>query len=243
MCTRCSSMICVSCHEADERGLALCPLCRGDEPEGVESANDERPVPFEDPEGDETLSARLGETLKLIILTPAVFYERLRGSQSFATPLIFAYLCIVFGVGLARFWQMSLELPAFQFYMENMAEATQTAPTPMELSPELMRALFLLGVPCEAFIYLMITPLALHLGARLAGAEASLLKSFQVYAWSTGTLLFNLVPVVGGPIAVAMQIFAQFAGLRVVHQLTRGRAALACALPVLLAMFGLAPGG
>ncbi len=236
-CTQCGALMCLDCHGFDEHGMAVCPSCRDKALQDTQSQAEEdaiRPVPLEDTDSERGLAARILETLRLVIINPLEFSVRLLASNSLLRPLIFAYLCIVFGGTLSRIWDVTLELEGYKIFMEAVEKTNETMPSPMELPDRFWTALYVMSVPFEAFFRILMGTAVLHAGSVVAGGKGSLRKSTQVYAYSAGAFVLAMLPMVGMTMAVVVQIFALFAGLQVVHKLTVGRAMAVCSLSFIM---------
>jgi hypothetical protein len=223
--------MCLSCHSSDENGLALCPVCEKVRLLEVGKVEVEQ-IPLEDTSTGRGLGGRVVETVKLLIVNPIELYRRLRSSKSVVYPLVFGYIFACIGLGFGALWQIVFEMPGLEEQRKLVAE--------MGLPEGMADTLMVLTVPFQAIFYLGINALILHLSARLLGGRATAVKSFQIYAYSCGALVLNIVPFVGVFASLFVQLMAQFTGLRVVHGLTLGRALLACAIP--LAMLSVAGG-
>jgi hypothetical protein len=225
-CFECGQALCLECHGADELGLATCPDCRGEDAR----AGQVRPVPLEDPSNTDPFVLRLAQTLKAQVVSPADYYARLAKSDALLTPFVAGYCCLALGLAMSYGYAMLLGGPAHEVLAKIAADVGTSVRT-LELAR-------LLGAPFEALFRIAVYTAVLHFAARIVGGAASLRKTFQIYAYSSVAALFFVIPVVGGIIVLAVQIMAQFAGLRVLHDLSPGRAALACAIPLTLALLG-----
>ena len=219
----CNHPVCLACHDSDEDGLALCPVCKKLKNLEVGHVEVEK-VPLEDVGSERGLRARIIETLKLIVFNPAELYRRMLPSKSLVYPLTFGYVCACIGLGLGAIWQIVFEMPGLEEQREVVAE--------LGLPAGVADVIMVVTVPLQAVFYIVINALILHLSARLVGGRAPAAKTFQLYAYSCGVLLLNVVPMIGVFASLFMQISAQFVGLRIVHKLTLGRAMLACAIPL-----------
>lgn len=226
ICGGCGQLVCTECHDADEIGVAICPAC------GLarDPAKRPRPVPLEDPESAEHLLLRLLRTLKAQVVSPLDFYARLGASRALLTPFVAGYACLVVGLVVSYGYAMVLGGPA-QEVLEKVA-------TDIGTDVDTLAIARLFGVPFEALFRMGLYSAVLHFAARIVGGTATFRKTFQIYAYSSVAALLYLVPVVGSVIVLAVQIMAQFAGIRVLHHLTPGRAALACAIPLAMALLG-----
>ncbi len=237
LCTRCDSPLCLRCHDSDVDGLAVCPDCLDgarapQEGQGAQGASmGLPPVPLEDVRSAQGFFARLLETFRLLALTPVEFFTRLIPSRALLRPLVFGYLCAAFGLLMAIVWQITFDLPG----QEPIREMAREQGIPIAI----VEVAQVISVPFYAVFYLGLNTLVLHLAVRLVGGKAPLRKTFQIFAYSTGALLLNLIPFVGVFLSVFVQISAQFAGLRIIHDLSVGRAMLACIIPMGLVLLGI----
>jgi hypothetical protein len=251
-CAGCGVLICESCHQADARGLARCPVCRqraereaqgaahaallevsgrGErDEEGLAAAAREAmvelpPVPLEDPSSG-GLVRRTLETIKLALLAPPLFYPRVKRSRAWLTPGVFGYMALTVGGEASLAWSLllgnnkALEGPQFDEL------AAQGIPL---VAVKVM--LFLL-VPFAMLLQMAFGAALLHLAAKAVGGRGSVQKSFQLYCWSAAAQLLGLIPFLGAFLMPVAMVFSQLEGVRVLHELSAGRALLAVVIPL-----------
>lgn len=79
-----------------------------------------------------------------------------------------------------------------------------------------------------------------HLMARLAGSKAGFQSTFRMISYASGTMAWGLIPGVGKLVQLVSGSILLYHGFRRVHGLTRGRALLAFAMPVVLGLAAMA---
>jgi hypothetical protein len=105
----------------------------------------------------------------------------------------------------------------------------------------------MLGTTYESLVWIVIAPVflvvAVFFGTALThvclmivgGAKRPFEATFRVYSYVLGAVaLFNLIPCCGWCVGIVWGIVAEIIGLAEVHQIGRGRAAVAVLLPILL---------
>lgn len=243
LCTGCGAMVCSACHNVDDHGLAQCDDClmRAADPGlavGVAEARalpgldaDAAPakVPFEDDTLALPLWRRFGETVRLVLTQPVPFFQRVARSQALGRPFVFGYLCLFVGVALNVLWQMTLGGADAQV-IEAFAKQN-------DMTLEQFQTLQVLAIPFAPLLQLVLGAAMLHAAALLVGGVGTGRQSLQIYAYASACQFLLLIPVLGGMLALGLQVLTHFVGLRVVHGLSAPRAVVGClllTLPLLL---------
>ena len=222
----------------DRDGFAICPPCiertleHGDPAELerllIEVADtpiaDSQPIPLEDGSSPESLVERFLATVQLVLFDPVRFFTRLSGSLAVREPLVFGLVCTLVGMAMAAIWSIVLGGPEDQALKEFAGE--QGVPL------EALKTMRLMLVPLAAVFQLALGTLLLHTAALVAGGSARVRETFQICAYGAAAQLLLAVPVVGVMATLVFQVFVQFIGLRILHGLSPGRAALACVIPM-----------
>lgn len=250
LCTGCGAFICSACHNTDAHGLAECDDClmRAAYPDADPSAagaaaegrtldgadaRDEDAAPPKVPFEDDTLALplwrRFGETVRLVLTQPVPFFQRVARSQALGRPFVFGYLCLFVGVALSVLWQMTLG-GADTEMVKTLAEQNG-------MTLEQLQTAQIIMIPFVPLLQLILGTAMLHAAALLVGGVGTGRQSLQIYAYASACQFFLLIPVLGGMLALGLQVLTHFVGLRVVHGLSTMRAAIGCVLltaPLLL---------
>lgn len=210
-----------------------CPYClapvpaAGGEPRG-EEARPPGGIPFEQRQGLGFFPSLL-ETVSGSLFRPGDFFSRLVPEGPYGTPLL--YLLATAGVGIFSallyqvfFSSLGLFLP-FTGAEERQSEALASVAA-LALLP-LLLAMMVGGL----FIGAAIIHLMLIL---VGGASRSYNATFRALAYAQGAQLFNLIPLCGGLVGAVWQLVISIIALSEVHDISRGKAALAYFLPFLL---------
>ncbi len=192
----------------------------------LDMRGERRPTPYRPAEGGEYCPwedmERLGffqgflSTLREVLFSPTHFYRRMPTRRGVINPLIFALILGVLGGVLGLTWQQVFILRLGQF--PGMA-TTHLVVITIAL-PLIVLAILFLG---SAIIHLCL----MVVGGNRRGFEAT----FRVIAYSWSTQIFALVPFVGSLLIPIYALVIEIVGLREIHRIGTGRAALAVFLP------------
>jgi hypothetical protein len=178
--------------------------------------------PWEDQEALGFLRG-IGQTLKQTLGSPGEFFRRLPRTGGLLTPLLYALIVKTTGTLVSFVWIFLLDSPL----MAKLGLHGNTA------------VLAGLTVPVVLFLSVVIEAAVLH-GSLfvVGGATEDFEATFRVVCYSAGPELINVVPVVGGWISTAWQVYLLVVGLGTVHSIGTGRSVFAVLLPTLIC-FGL----
>jgi hypothetical protein len=161
----------------------------------------------------------LSRTLKESLFTPQEFFYKLPLEGGFLIPLLYALIIETFATLVSYAWAFCLDpswfgttkLPGFWIIVLGVL------------------------VPVLVFLRIMISAFILHISLFLvAAAKRNFEATFRVACYSCGPELFNVVPVVGGAVALVWQLYLVIIGLREVHGITTARSLTAVLLPLIL---------
>ena len=202
----------------------------GEPPPGTTPAP---PLPWEDRQRLGFLNA-LVETIKLLVTAPGDAFRRVREKGDFASPLLFAVLVGWVMAVIGQIWRL-------------MFHGTLISLLPMEMRHQLGPMLagsalgFVVAViltPIFIIVGLFIWSGIVHLFLMLVGgtnqSTAGFEGTFRVTAYSEVANLAQIVPFVGGLIAVVWIIVLQSIGLATLHRTSQGKAAAAVLIPLAL---------
>ena len=190
--------------------------------------------------------------VKGAIADPINFFSRVSSGRGWLRPWVFALIVssIVFLISAA--YQMGFQALAAG------AEIGGSLGDPLgalaflsayPLSAWALIAFAVIGVPVGTTAGLLMQAGLYHLCLMLLGsARREFTATFRVACYSMTPQLFQILPLIGGPIAWMWQTALAIIGVKVVHRTSYGRSALAVFLPMILCcgvfvLIGLAVGG
>jgi hypothetical protein len=178
----------------------------------------DRYCPWEDQDKIGFLEGLL-RTLKESLFTPHEFFYKLPVEGGFFIPLLYALIIETFATLVSYAWAFSLD--------RSWLGTTKLSGF----------WIIILGVlvPILVFLRIIVSAFVLHVALFLvAAAKRNFEATFRVACYSCGPELFNVVPVVGGAVALVWQLYLVTIGLREVHGITTGRSLTAVLLPMIL---------
>jgi hypothetical protein len=191
------------------------------------------PLPWED-------RARLGflpallETIKLLVTAPGEAYRRTREKGDYVSPLLFA---LIIGWAMAIVGQIWSTLFQSTWISMMPAEFREQFGAMMATSVVgfVMTAIFApILIVIVLFIWSAIVHLFLSLVSGTSGSAAGFEGTFRGVSYAQVASLAQVVPVVGGMIALVWGIVLEVIGLATLHKTTTGKAAAGVLLPVAL---------
>jgi hypothetical protein len=81
-----------------------------------------------------------------------------------------------------------------------------------------------------------ITAIAWHVPLKILGAKGNFEGTVRAVAYNSGAQIWHLIPVAGSIVAVVMGTVLNYHAFRNVHSMSKGRAAFAAALPLVMAV-------
>jgi len=188
------------------------------------------PIPWEDP-------ARIGffdrfvETVKLLATAPAEAFARMPTVGGIGKPLTFAIIVGWIGIAVYALWMLlfgGMSLPFMDRSQLGEAGAMFGLSTGFTIMLIVLAPIFvIIGVFLQAAI--------LHLMLMLVGgANHGFEATTRVCSYTQAAQLAQIIPFCGGLISAVWSIIMLIVGLSTAHGITRGKAALAVILPVVL---------
>lgn len=183
-----------------------------------------RRIPWEDP----ALPRLRGffATFRALLLHPEEFFRDL-GQEDGADALAFGLIVGAAGLLLCLYWYLLLTL-GLSRQIPGISQIAGRAGT--------LVALILLS-PAVVFIDLLVSSLCLWAGAALVGCRPHFTAIWRIICYGQAGMAANLIPLLGGPVAVLWVPVLYYKGVQAVFQVTRGRAL--GALMICLALEGL----
>lgn len=189
-----------------------------------------RPIPWEDT-GSAGAMARLIETVKLLATAPGEAFARMPTSGGIGQPLLFAILVAWVGVAISAVWGLlfgGMTLPFVDRDELGVFGAMMGMSTVMTLGIVVL-------TPLITSVVVFLQAAILHLMLMLVGGAT---KDFEATAracsYSQAAQLAQAIPFCGGLLSVVWSLVLLIVGLATAHGTTRGKAAIAVILPVVL---------
>jgi len=199
------------------------PPTGGEPPSGQPPAGH---LPWEDP-GAPFLDA-LVETVKLFILRPEEAYRRMAPSGSLGRPILYAVILGWIGIAAGQLYSLAIRGMSMSFLPGMEGMKGYQLPMVGVFGIIVMAPLFIL---IGLFIWTLIVHLTLMI---VGGAQRGLDSTFRALAYATTAQLAQVIPMCGGLIGTVWSIVLQIIGVAEAHGTTRGKAALAVLLPLVL---------
>ncbi len=174
------------------------------------------------------------ENVKLFVTSPAEAFARTRRSGDYVSPLIFAVLVGWVGAVIGQFWRLFFHASMFSFFPAEMSE--QLGPMMVAGGMGFFSTLVLapIIVAIVLFIWSGILHLCLVVVGGLGESQADFEGTFRAAAYSGVAQLAQVVPMVGGLIAMVWSIVLLVIGLSDLHNTSQGKALAAVLIPVAL---------
>ncbi len=187
-------------------------------------------IPWEDPARTGFFD-RFVETVKLLAAAPAEAFARMPTTGGIGKPLTFAIVVGWIGIAVASVWMLlfgGMSLPFMD--QSQLGEAGAM----FGLSTGLMIMLIVLA-PIFVIIGVFFQAAILHLMLMLVGgANNGFEVTTRVCSYSYAAQLAQIIPFCGGVVSAVWSLILLIVGLSTAHGITRGKAALAVILPVVL---------
>lgn len=164
------------------------------------------------------------ETWKLSLTQPRLFFGNFNPTGNILDPLLYIII-MTFVSGLSIF------LPGFDSFLPGAGSAEAF---PM-MATGSSKVMFFFFSPLLALVFLCILSGIYHLGLILTGAVTQpFFATFKVLAYTTGTSVFSLIPVIGSIINAIWNIVILVIGLSEVHRAELWKCIVAVLVPVFL---------
>jgi len=188
------------------------------------------PIPWEDP-GRVGFVDRFVETVKLLATAPAEAFARIPTTGGIGQPLFFAIVVGWIGIAVYSVWMLLLGGMSLPFLDQVDLGA---AGAMFGLSSGLM-VVFLVLAPLLIVVGVFIQAAILHLMLMLVGgANQGFEATARVCSYAQASQLAQIIPFCGGLLSAIWSVVLLIVGLSTAHGITRGKAALAVVLPVVV---------
>ncbi len=187
-------------------------------------------IPWEDPARTGFFD-RFVETIKLLATAPADAFARMPTTGGIGKPLTFAIIVGWIGMAIYALWMLLFSGMSLPFMDQSQLG---DAGAMFGLSAGITIMLVVLA-PIFVIIGVFFQAAILHLMLMLVGgANHGFEATTRVCSYTQATQLAQIVPFCGGLLAAIWSVILLIVGLSTAHGITRGKAALAVILPVVL---------
>lgn len=208
------------------------PFAPGEPPPGAPPPA-AAPLPWEDRQRLGFVNALI-ETIKLLVTAPGEAFRRVREKGDFVGPLLFA---VIIGWAMAivgQIWSLMFQSTWISFLPPEMRDQIG----PMLAGSAVGFIVTVILAPVLVTVGLFIWSGIVHLFLMLVGgtgnSTAGFEGTFRAASYAQVASLAQIVPILGGLIALVWGIILQAIGLATLHKTSQGKAAAAVLLPLVL---------
>lgn len=188
------------------------------------------PIPWEDTARAGAIE-RFVETVKLLATAPSEAFERMPIVGGIGQPLLFGIMVAWIGVAISAVWSLlfsGMSLPFIDSDQLGLAGAVLGMSTAMTVA-----IIFL--APIIVIIAVFVEAAVLHLMLMLVGgANKGFEATARVCSYAQASQLAQAIPFCGGLLSMVWSLILLITGLSAAHGASRGKAAVAVILPVVL---------
>lgn len=172
------------------------------------------------------------DTIKASITSPVEFCGEVAAGRGWVRPYLFALVISTIAFLVAAAYQAGFQWLAAGASLGAGALAHALV---LPFSTGAILTFGVIAVPVGTTIALLIQALVYHLCLMLLGAaRRDFMATFRITCYAAGPQVFQVVPLIGGLFAWAWQLALVIIGLKVTHETSYGRSAVAVFLPMLL---------
>lgn len=186
------------------------------------------PIPWEDP-ARASVFERFLETVKLLAARPGEAFSGMPTTGGIGSPLLYAIAVSWIGIAVAVVWNVLFQgmwLPFMDLGNDAAIFAGFTAAWAVAV---------IVLAPILVIIGIFIAAAILHLMLMIAGgANNGFEATVRAVCYAQTAQLAGIIPFCGGIISTVWAIVLYVLGLATAHRTTRGKAALAIAMPLVL---------
>ncbi len=186
----------------------------------VREITSEEASPWESGEG--FIGAFL-KTTRDCLFSPTQFFRKVKSGEGYWSPLIYGLITGIIGFGVSLLWQW--------LFVSKLI--------PLRMLPFIPYSFYLtfviIGMPFMVGLSILIGSVITHICLIIVGGNKSGFEStFRALSYSYCAHLFDIIPFIGGIIGSIYMLILTIIGVREVHDITTGRAALGVLLPVIV---------
>lgn len=223
---------CKGQYQSEAGGTVRCPHCNG-EAVVVETV---RGTSWDAERQGRWVDAFFAQ-VKEAIASPVGYAHNIAQGTGWLRPYIFALIISGIAFLLAAAYQAGFQWLATGFSLGQTAFGPNAALSMLSvpISAGAMVGFGVMAVPIGTTFGLLIQTLTYHLCLMLLGAaRRDFVSTFRVACYAMAPQVFQIVPVIGGVFAWGWQLALIIIGLKVTHETTYGRSAVAVFLPMLV---------
>ncbi|MFA5072525.1 MAG: YIP1 family protein [Nitrospirota bacterium] len=225
-------MFCPHCGKEITEGQLFCSSCGANLiaqiPEVVSAGGGRSKTPWEE-RGTIGYVKGLFGTVQHVLFKPSDFFKKMQITGGLTDPLLYALIMGMIGLMFFYFWQVLLKGVTQGFLPPQMAAA---GPPMFEgVSIALLAILSPVLIITGLFLSAGILHVCLMI---LQGARSGFEATCRVAAYAYSAHIFLVAPFCGGLVGGIYTIVITIIGLREVHEITGGKAAMAVFFPLIL---------
>ncbi len=187
----------------------------------------EASIPWEEP--SRPPAEALIETVKLFVTDTARAFRRMPVAGDIARPLLYAVIVGSIGPIVAQVYSLFLPNPIFQILQERFAGQPGSELLARSAATGLFGIVF---VPVAVVVGLLVGAGIVHLCLMMVGgANSGFVATLRVFCYSSTGQLAQVVPVIGGLLALVFTTILEVKGLEIAHRTTPGKAIAAILIP------------
>jgi hypothetical protein len=186
-------------------------------------------IPWEVPQEETNPVAALGQAIKSSFLSPVKFFHTIARTPGIAPALLYALAMGSLGILAQMLWQTVLPNPfSFLFPDSDLSEKTVAG----------LNAASLILAPLMVTLKIVLSAGFLH--GSLWITRSKLLNfraTFKTVCYAQGSLLLEIIPVVGPLADLVAWFYLILRGLSAAHSISKGRIVLALLIPLIAVVF------
>ena len=177
------------------------------------------------------------ETAKSSIVDPIRFFGEVRKGEGWVRPWIYNVVTLSFVFMVSMAYQLGFQTMAVGFSMAHELKKMMLPVAALSLPMLIMGIIIatIIIIPLFATLALFLQAGLNHLCLMILGsARRDFWTTFRAICYSSGPQLFHIVPLFGALVAPIWQIVLVVMGLKVSHDISYGKSALAVFLPTII---------
>jgi len=188
------------------------------------------PIPWEDPARSGFFD-RFVDTVRLMATAPGEAFQHMPAAGGIGRPLLFAIIVGWIGIAISALWMLLFGGMWLPFLDQSRLGEVGAA---FGLSTG-MTMMMMIVAPVLVIIGVFIQAAILHLMLMLVGgANSGFEATTRVCSYAYTAQLAQILPFCGGILATVWALILLIVGLATAHRITRGKAAVAVVLPLVL---------
>ena len=187
----------------------------------------EAPIPWEDP--SRPPAEALIETVKLFVTDMTRAFRRMPVAGDIARPLLYAVIVGSVGPIVSQVYSLFLPNPVMAFLRDRFAGQPGAEILARSAASGVFAVFF---VPVAVVVGLFVGAGIVHLCLMMVGgANRGFVATLRVFCYSSTGQLVQVVPLIGGLVALVLVAILEVKGLEIAHRTTSGKAIAAILIP------------